>query len=109
MLGKYGLGSNLGSKEYTDDYMRFFRDGLTNAPRSSYVYWFLAQYQRFGLLKEAPPYQEIADKLLMTDLYREVAESEGVAVPDDDMEPFGVKLDGVEFDPAKVEEEARRK
>ncbi|HEU4868579.1 MAG TPA: nitrate ABC transporter substrate-binding protein, partial [Actinomycetota bacterium] len=75
---------------------------------SSYVYWFLAQYQRFGLIKEAPDYEAIAGKLLMKDLYAEVAESEGVAVPDDDMAPFQVKLDGVEFDPAKVDEEATR-
>jgi nitrate/nitrite transport system substrate-binding protein len=109
MLGRYDLGANLGSKDYSDDYMRFHRDGETNALRSSHVYWFLAQYQRFGLLKEAPPYKQIADRLLMKDLYREVAESEGVPIPDDDMAPFEVKLDGVEFDPAKVEEEANRK
>lgn len=108
MLGRYGLGSNLGSKTYDEDRMRFFRDGETNALRSSYVYWFLAQYQRFGLIDEAPDYKAIADKLLLKDLYNEVAESEGVAVPDDDMSPFKVKLDGVEFDPAKVEEEATR-
>lgn len=109
MLGQYDLGSGLGSMEYSDDYMRFYRDGQTNALRSSHVYWFLAQYQRFGLLKEAPPYRQIADRLLMKDLYREVAESEGVPIPDDDMAPFEVKLDRVEFDPAKVEQEANRK
>ncbi len=108
MLGRYGLGSNLGSRTYDEDRMRFFRNGETNALRSSYVYWFLAQYQRFGLIKEAPDYEAIAGKLLMKDLYAEVAESEGVAVPDDDMAPFQVKLDGVEFDPAKVDEEATR-
>jgi nitrate/nitrite transport system substrate-binding protein len=108
MLGKYGLGSNLGTKTYDEDRMRFFREGETNALRSSYVYWFLAQYQRFGLIKEAPDYKAIADRLLMKDLYKQVAESEGVAVPDDDMSPFRVKLDDVEFDPAKVEEEAAR-
>lgn len=88
--------------------MRFFRDGQTNALRASHVYWFLAQYQRFGLLKETPDYEAIAGRLLLKDLYKEVAESEGVAVPDDDMSPFKVKLDDVEFDPAKVEEEAAR-
>ena len=36
------------------------------------------------------------------------AEAEGVAVPDDDMAPFEVRLDGVTFDPAHPDEEAAR-
>lgn len=108
MLGKYDLGAGLGSKTYGDDRMVFFRNGATNALRSSHVYWFLTQYQRFGLLKEAPPYQEIADRLLLKDLYRQVADAEKITVPDDDMAPFEVKLDQVEFDPGKPEVEAQR-
>ena len=68
----------------------------------------MAQYQRFGYLDEAPPYQEIADEIVLSDLYAEVAEAEGIAIPDDDMEPFEVKLDGVTFDPTKPDEEAAR-
>ena len=108
MLGRYDLGADLGEKNYDENRMRFFRDGQTNALRAGYVYWFLAQYQRFGLLKEAPPYEQIASRLLLSDLYREVAESEGVPIPDDDLAPFEVKLDGVTFDPSRVEEEASR-
>jgi nitrate/nitrite transport system substrate-binding protein len=88
--------------------MRFSRNGLTNAPRRSHALWFLAQYQRFGLLKEAPAYQSIVDDIILTDLYAEVAAAAKVAVPDDDMKPFEVKLDGVTFDPAKPDEEAKR-
>jgi nitrate/nitrite transport system substrate-binding protein len=108
MLGKYDLGADLGSKAYGDDRMVFFRDGAVNAPRNSFVIWWLAQYQRFGLLKESPPYREIADRLLLRDLYREVADAEKIAVPDDDMAPFEVKLDQIEFDPARPEAEAQR-
>ena len=108
MLGKYDLGADLGSKTYAEDRMVFFRNGATNALRSSHVYWFLTQFQRFGLLKEAPPYQEIADRLLLKDLYQEVADAERITVPDDDMAPFEVKLDQVEFDPGKPEVEAQR-
>ncbi len=108
MLGNYDLGAGLGERTYTEDSMRFFRDGLVNAPRRSHVMWFLAQYRRFGYLTQDPPYQEIADNLIIPDLYQEVAAAEGIAVPDDDLAPFEVKLDGVEFDPASPEKEAVR-
>ena len=53
-----------------------------------------------------PTYEELADELILTDLYAEVAKAEGVDVPDDDMAPFTVKLDDTTFDPAKPDEEA---
>jgi nitrate/nitrite transport system substrate-binding protein len=108
LLGKYDLGAGLGSKEFTGDQMMFFRDGMTPFPRRSYVYWFLAQYQRFGLLKEAPNYAKLADELILHDVYAKVAKAEGIKVPGDDMAPFHVKLDNVTFDPKKVDEEAKR-
>ena len=108
LTGTYDLGGDLGEKTFEGDQMQFFRDGLTNFPRRSYGHWFLAQYQRFGYLDEPPAYQEIVDDLILTDLYAEVAAAEGVDVPDDDMAPFEVKLDGVTFDPANPDEEAAR-
>jgi nitrate/nitrite transport system substrate-binding protein len=106
--GVYDLGLDLGEKDYEGEQMRFFRDGATNFPRKSHYIWAMAQYQRFGLLKEAPPYQELADELILTDLYAEVAAAEGVDIPDDDMQPFEVVLDGVTFDPANPAEEVAR-
>ena len=88
--------------------MQFFRDGQVNFPRRSHALWFLAQYERIGYLDEAPPYQELVDELILTDLYAEVAEAEGIDVPDDDMAPFDVRLDGITFDPANPDEEAKR-
>jgi nitrate/nitrite transport system substrate-binding protein len=108
LLGQYDLGVGLGTKTYTGDQMMYFRDGQTNFPRRSHIYWFLAQYQRFGLIKEAPNYAKLADELILHDVYAKVAAAEGVKVPDDDMAPFHVKLDNVTFDPKKVDEEARR-
>ncbi len=108
LSGKYDLGAGLGSKTYTDTSMKFFRDGQTNFPRKSYAYWFMAQYQRFGLIKSAPDYKTIADSIILTDVYTAAAKAEGVAVPDDDMAPFTVKLDNTTFDPAQVEKEASR-
>lgn len=108
MLGRYQLGAGLGDKTYTDDLMNFHRDGQVNFPRKAHAIWFLAQFQRFGYLNSAPDYRAIADNLILSGLYRQVAEQEGVAVPDDDMAPFEVRLDGVEFDPTKPELEATR-
>jgi nitrate/nitrite transport system substrate-binding protein len=108
LTGEYQLGADLGERTFDGDQMRFFRDGAVNLPRRAHAIWFLAQYQRLGYLDEAPPYTELADELILRDLYAEVAEAEGVDVPDDDMSPFDVVLDGVTFDPAKPDEEAAR-
>jgi nitrate/nitrite transport system substrate-binding protein len=108
LLGKYDLGAGLPAKTYEGDQMVFFRDGKVNSPRRAYALWFLAQYQRFGLVKEAPPAQELVDSIILRDLYEKVAAAEGIDVPDDDMAPFELKLDGVTFDPTKMSEEAAR-
>jgi nitrate/nitrite transport system substrate-binding protein len=108
MLGQYDLGAGLGPKTFTDDYMQFFRGGQVNSPRRAHAIWFMAQYRRLGLLKDDPPFQELADALILTDLYAKVAKKEGVAVPDDDMKPFDVKLDKATFDPRKPLDEVKR-
>ncbi len=100
LVGKYNLGADLGEKIFTDDYMLFHKDGFVNYPRKSHAIWFMSQYVRFGYLTDAPDYAAIADKLIMQDLYKEVAAELKIAVPDDDMQPFTLKLDGVTFDPA---------
>jgi nitrate/nitrite transport system substrate-binding protein len=106
--GAYDLGGDLGNMTFAGNQMMFHRDGLVNFPRRGHAIWGMAQYQRFGYLDEAPPYQELADELILSDLYAEVAEAEGVDVPDDDMEPFEIKLDGAVFDPSDPDEEAAR-
>ncbi|WP_116026680.1 CmpA/NrtA family ABC transporter substrate-binding protein [Thermomonospora umbrina] len=108
LLGKYTMGGGLPDRAYTGDQMVFHRDGGTNLPRASYGIWFMAQYQRFGLLESAPDYKRITDAIILSDLYKQVAAKEGVAVPDDDMKPFEVKLDKAEFDPKRPELEVKR-
>lgn len=100
LLGKYDLGCDQ-SHEYTDDYMLFHRGGQVNYPRKSHGIWFMAQYLRFGYLQQAPDYKAVADKLVLQDLYVDVAKSMNIAIPDDDMKPFTVELDKSVFDPAK--------
>ena len=108
LLGKYELGADLGSKDFKGKQMLFFRDGTTNFPRRSYGYWALAQYQRLGLLRDAPDYASIVDSTVLTDIYAEAAEQAKVDVPDDDMSPFDVVLDHATFDPKNPQEEVGR-
>lgn len=99
LMGDYNLGCDQGTQIYTDDYMLFHRGGETNFPRKSHAIWFMAQYMRFDYLQTAPDYKVIADKLIMQDLYIEVAKSMGVKIPADDMKPFSLTIDKSTFDP----------
>jgi nitrate/nitrite transport system substrate-binding protein len=96
--GVYDMGCDYGQREYTDDYMLFHRDGQTNYPRKAHGIWYLAQYVRFGYLTGNPEYAAIADKLILQDLYNEVAGEMNIAIPEDDMKPFTIGLDQVTFD-----------
>jgi nitrate/nitrite transport system substrate-binding protein len=98
LLGKYDLGCNQ-SHAYTDDYMMYHRGGAVNFPRKAHGVWFMAQYVRFGYLQNAPDYKAVADKLVLQDLYADVAKGMKIAIPEDDMKPFTLDLDNVVFDP----------
>lgn len=101
LMGDYNLGCDQGTEIYTSNYMLFHRNGETNFPRKSHAIWFMTQFVRFDYLQQAPDYNAIADKLIMQDLYKEVATSMGIKIPTDDMKPFVLKLDKVTFDPNK--------
>jgi nitrate/nitrite transport system substrate-binding protein len=100
LMGDYNLGCDQGTEIYTNNYMLFHRGGETNLPRKAHAIWFMTQFVRFDYLKEAPDYKAIADKLIMQDLYKEVAASMKIKIPDDDMKPFTLNLDKAKFDPA---------
>jgi nitrate/nitrite transport system substrate-binding protein len=108
MEGRYQLGLGLQTRYYGEDRMRFFRGGLANAPQRAHALWFLAQYRRFGLLVDDPPYQELADTLIEHDLFRHVADRERIDVPRDDMSSFEITLDGACFDPRAIDAEIAR-
>jgi nitrate/nitrite transport system substrate-binding protein len=101
LMGDYNLGCDQGTEIYTNNYMLFHRNGETNFPRKSHAIWFMTQFVRFDYLQEPPDYAAIADKLILQDLYKEVATSMGIKIPIDDMKPFTIKLDKVTFDPNK--------
>jgi nitrate/nitrite transport system substrate-binding protein len=100
LKGSYDLGCELGVQKYKDDYMTFYNNGIVNMPKKSYVHWFLAQYVRFGYLKAEPNYKAIAEKLVLDDLFAEVAKEMGVPVQQD-MQVIKTNYD-VAFDPNNV-------
>jgi nitrate/nitrite transport system substrate-binding protein len=100
LKGSYDLGCDLGVQKYKDDYMTFYNNGIVNTPKKSYAHWFLAQYVRFGYLKTEPNYKAIAEKLILDDLFAEVAKEMGVPVQPD-MQVIKTNFD-VAFDPNNV-------
>lgn len=99
LMGDYNLGCDQGTEIYTDDYMLYHRNGETNFPRKSHAIWFMTQFVRFDYLKELPDYNAIAEKLILTDLYKEVAAGMKVKIPEDDMKPFTLDIEKIKFDP----------
>ncbi len=97
--GRYEMGNGLGTKQFLEDRMLYYRDGKVSYPRMAHAIWFMAQYVRFGYLKAAPDYKAIADKLILTDVYKEVAKEVGTPIPGDDMKPWTMTLDKAKFDP----------
>ncbi len=108
LIGQYNLGGDLGFKEFGVDNMQFFRNGEVSFPRRAHGTWFLAQYERLGLAKNPIDYANWPSKLILSDLYSEVAAKEKVTVPNDDMAAFTVKLDKAEFDPKNPKAEVSR-
>ena len=103
LMGDYNLECNQGVEVYDNDYMLFHKGGMVNYPRKSHAIWAMAQFVRFGYLKEAPEYKAIADKLILQDLYEEVAASMKIKIPTDDMKPFSLTMDKTVFDPSNPE------
>jgi len=98
LMGSTDIGCDLGVQKYKDDYMLFYNNGIVNTPKISYGIWFMAQYMRFGMLNTAPNYNEVAKKLIMSDLFEEVAKSMNVPVQED-MKPFKTNIETIVFDP----------
>jgi len=100
LMGSNDLGCDLGVQKYKDDYMTFYNNGIVNTPKKSYAMWFMTQYVRFGYLKTDPDYKGIAEKLILDDLFAEVAKEMSVPVQAD-MQPFKTTYD-VSFDPNNI-------
>jgi nitrate/nitrite transport system substrate-binding protein len=100
LMGSSDLGCDLGIQRYKGDFMTFYKGGLVNTPKKSHGMWFMAQYVRFGMLKAEPNYKAIAEKLVLDDLFAEVAKEMKVPIQQD-MVPFKTTYD-VNFDPSNI-------
>lgn len=56
---------------------QFFRDGEVSFPWHSDGMWFLTQFRRWGLLKQAPDYADIAAVVNRIDIWRDAATAVG--------------------------------
>jgi nitrate/nitrite transport system substrate-binding protein len=107
------LGRLLGQYDYGDGrpleqdplYMTFF-DRDTNFPWKSHGVWWLSQFRRWGMAKEAVDYSGLVNRVHRPDIFREVAKEMRVEAPTADMKKETL-FDGVEFDPAQPEQYVR--
>lgn len=100
LQGSNDLGCDLGVQKYKDNYMRFYNNGIVNTPLKSHSMWFMAQFVRFGMLKTEPNYAAIADKIVLDDVFAEVAKEMNVPVQPD-MKAFKTNYDVI-FDPKNI-------
>jgi nitrate/nitrite transport system substrate-binding protein len=87
LQGKYDYGD--GRKEQDPNYMIFSQRNC-NFPSRTYGYWWLSQFRRWGMVKGAPDYKQVSNRVLRPDLYL------------DAMKSLGVKADAVDLAPAKL-------
>ena len=75
LLGKYDYGD--GRSEQDPNYM-IFSNRNTNYPHQIYGKWWLTQFRRWGMVKEAPDYTGLPKRVLRQDIYLEAMKELGV-------------------------------
>jgi nitrate/nitrite transport system ATP-binding protein len=76
-VARDGLG-----RQWQDKHgLTFFDEGRATYPYQSDGMWFLTQFVRWGLLRDAPDYRALAGTVQRTGLYAEAAAAAGVTVP----------------------------
>ncbi|MEO8100065.1 MAG: CmpA/NrtA family ABC transporter substrate-binding protein [Acidobacteriota bacterium] len=101
LQGKYDYGD--GRKEQDPNYM-IFNQRSCNYPARTYGYWWLSQFRRWGMVKGAPQYKQISEKVLRPDLYLAAMKELGVKVTATDLAP--TKFADHTFNPAEAEKYA---
>ena len=77
LLGKYNYGD--GRTEQDPNYM-IFSSRNCNYPHRIYATWWLTQFRRWGMVKEAPDYAGVSKRVLRSDIYLEAMKELGVKV-----------------------------
>lgn len=75
MLGEYDNG--LGRRWQDPHPMRFYAEGEVSFPWLSDGMWFLTQFRRWGLLKQAPDYLAVASRINRIDVWQAAAQAVG--------------------------------
>src|SRR6266446_4050723 len=101
LQGKYDYGD--GHKEQDPNYM-IFNQRNCNFPSRTFGYWWLTQFERWGMVKGTPDYKQTAERVLRPDIYQEAMKELGVKVTAKDLAP--AKLADAVFDPKDAEKYA---
>jgi nitrate/nitrite transport system substrate-binding protein len=102
LQGKYDYGNGAGEQD--PNYM-IFSNRDCNVPLKTFGYWWLSQFRRWGMVKTAPDYKGIVNRVIRPDIYAEAMKELGVKSAAQDMQP--VKLMDSAFDPKNAESYAR--
>jgi nitrate/nitrite transport system substrate-binding protein len=94
LLGKYEYGDG---RVEQDPYYMIYSSRNANYPHQIYGKWWLTQFRRWGMVKQAPDYTAIPKKVLRSDLYLEAVKELGVPVKvaeEDTIKLFDGSFDG---------------
>jgi nitrate/nitrite transport system ATP-binding protein len=91
------LRTGKGKSLYRTDFNQFLLD---NMPRIDEQTWILAQMARWGIASFPQNYQEVLDRVVQTDVYRQAAADIELDIPPTSMAPI-VFVDGTTFDPTE--------
>lgn len=102
LQGKYDYGN--GVKEQDPNYMIFSARGC-NYPSKTFGHWWLSQFRRWVMVKAAPGYAQVVNRVMRPDIHLEAMKELNVKTAAKDMQPVKL-MDGV-FDPADPERYAK--
>ena len=103
LLGNYDYGD--GRKEQ-DKYYMIFSSRDCNYPQRAYGVWWLTQFRRWGMVKEAPDYQGVANRVMRPDIYLEAMKEINVTPKVAEVQKFTL-FDNIPFDAKDPEKYAR--
>jgi nitrate/nitrite transport system substrate-binding protein len=103
LLGNYDYGD--GRKGH-DKYYMIFSNRDCNYPHRAFGVWWLTQFRRWGMVKQAPDYQGVAKRVLRSDIYLEAMKEINVTPKVAELQKFAL-FDGVPFDANDPEKYAK--
>src|SRR4029434_380887 len=87
LLGNYDYGD--GRKEQDKFYM-IFSERECNYPQRAFAVCGLTQFRRWGMVKQAPDYQGVANRVMRPDIYLEAMKELGVTQKITEIQKFAL-------------------